>query len=159
MAEINLNELTKEQIEGAMECETPEELMAFAKKEGYEISEEEAKAYLAELEEVDGEVLKQVAGGAAANANEQKCKADSPVLHGMCVTGDTMLMLADGSEKRADALTGSERLLTWDFDKGMATGRKMFFLHKGTYDEPVNVLRLRFSDGGDRRCTGRAPFL
>ena len=34
MAKINENELTKEQIEKAMACETAEELMALAKAEG-----------------------------------------------------------------------------------------------------------------------------
>ena len=34
MANINKNELTKEQIEKAMACETAEELMAAAKAEG-----------------------------------------------------------------------------------------------------------------------------
>ena len=38
MAKINLSELTREQIEKAMVCETPEELMAAAKAEGIERS-------------------------------------------------------------------------------------------------------------------------
>ena len=65
MANINLNELTKEQIAKAMNCETAEELMALAKAEGKEITKEEAEAYLAEMEDVelDGEHLKKVAGG------------------------------------------------------------------------------------------------
>ena len=65
MANINLNELTKEQIAKAMNCETAEELMALAKAEGMEITKEEAEAYLAEMADVelDGEHLKKVAGG------------------------------------------------------------------------------------------------
>ena len=65
MANINLNELTKEQIAKAMNCETAEELMALAKAEGKEITKEEAEAYLAEMEDVelDEEHLKEVAGG------------------------------------------------------------------------------------------------
>ena len=62
---INKNELTKEQIQKAMACETAEELMALAKAEGIELTKEEAESYLAELEdfELDGDMLKRVAGG------------------------------------------------------------------------------------------------
>ena len=65
MANINVNELTKEQIAKAMACKTAEELMALAKAEGVELTKEEAKAYLAEMEDVelDGEHLKEIAGG------------------------------------------------------------------------------------------------
>ena len=62
---INKNELTKEQIEKAMQCETAEDLMALAKSEGIELTKEEAEAYLAELTdlELDEAMLKNVAGG------------------------------------------------------------------------------------------------
>ena len=142
MANINKNELTKEKIQKAMACETAEELMELAKSEGVELTKEEAEAYMAEPEdfELDSETLSQAAGGYLCPENTCNEKQ-------MCVTGDTMLMLEDGSEKRADELDGSERLLTWDFDKGIAVGRKMFFMHKGTFDEPINVLNVKFSDG------------
>ena len=62
---INKNELTKEQIAKAMSCETAEELMAVAKAEGYELTKDEAEAYMAELTDVelDANTLKHVAGG------------------------------------------------------------------------------------------------
>jgi len=62
---INKNELTKEQIQKAMSCETAEELMALAKAEGIELTKEEAEAYMAEMEdiELDEETLAKVAGG------------------------------------------------------------------------------------------------
>ncbi len=62
---INKNELTKEQIEKAMQCKTADELIALAKSGGYEITKEEAEAYLAELADVelDDKQLKKVAGG------------------------------------------------------------------------------------------------
>ena len=65
MAKINPNELTKEQIEKAMACETAEELMALAKREGVELTKDEAEAYMAEMEdiELDEEVLSKAAGG------------------------------------------------------------------------------------------------
>ena len=62
---INKNELTKEQIQKAMACETAEELMALAKAEGMELTKEEAETYMAEMEdiELDEETLAKVAGG------------------------------------------------------------------------------------------------
>ena len=62
---INKNELTKELIQKAMACKTAEELMAEAKAVGYELTKDEADAYLTELSdfELDSEVLTKVAGG------------------------------------------------------------------------------------------------
>ena len=62
---INKDEITKEMLEKAMQCETAEELMALAKTNGYELTKEEAEAYMAELAdfELDENQLKQVAGG------------------------------------------------------------------------------------------------
>ena len=65
MAKINKNELTKEQIEKAMACKTADELMKLAKAEGYELTKDEAEAYMAEFADVelDDETLKKAAGG------------------------------------------------------------------------------------------------
>ncbi|MBQ9571900.1 MAG: hypothetical protein IJR22_00730 [Acidaminococcaceae bacterium] len=62
---INKNELTKEMLAKAMHCETADELIALAKSEGIELTQEEAEAYLAELEdfELEDGMLKNVAGG------------------------------------------------------------------------------------------------
>jgi ribosomal protein L12E/L44/L45/RPP1/RPP2 len=61
----NEKEITKEQIYEAMKCNTAEELQAYAKTQGYDITLEEANAYMAELEDVelDETVLNKVAGG------------------------------------------------------------------------------------------------
>ena len=66
---INKNELTKEMIAKAMQCRTTEELMALAKSEGFEVTKEEAEAYLAEMDdmELEEEALKKVAGGYLVN--------------------------------------------------------------------------------------------
>ena len=40
---INKNEITKEMIEKAMQCKTVDELIALAKTEGFEITNEEAE--------------------------------------------------------------------------------------------------------------------
>ena len=65
MAKINVNELSREQIEKALACETAEELMAAAKEEGFDITKEEADAYMAEMAdfELDDEMLRNAAGG------------------------------------------------------------------------------------------------
>ena len=65
MKKINRNELTKEMIARAMQCTTAEELMATAKAMGYEVTKDEADAYLTELSdfELDSEALTKVAGG------------------------------------------------------------------------------------------------
>jgi len=65
MDKLDLNSLTKEQIEKAMACKTPEELIALAKTEGIEITLEQAEAYLEELQDVElnQETLDKVAGG------------------------------------------------------------------------------------------------
>lgn len=65
MANISKNELTKEQLEKALACETAEELMKLAKDEGFELTKEEAEAFMAEMDdfELDDEKLKAVAGG------------------------------------------------------------------------------------------------
>ena len=75
---INKNELTKEQIQKAMACESVEELMEMAKAVGVEFTKEEAEAYMAEMEDVelDSDALKQVAGGMCYSAGlgaDQRC--------------------------------------------------------------------------------------
>ena len=69
MAEINTTELSKELIAKAMQCENADELIEVAKEEGIELTQDEAEAYLAELEDVelDSADLKQVAGAGGWN--------------------------------------------------------------------------------------------
>ena len=69
---INKNELTKEMLGKALQCKTADELIALAKSGGYELTNEEADAYMAELAdyELDSNDLKNVAGG--------DCYADCP---------------------------------------------------------------------------------
>jgi len=68
---INKNELTKEMILAAMQCNTADDLIAYAKTEGVELTKEEAEAYLAELSECELEdgVLVRVAGGAGITSS------------------------------------------------------------------------------------------
>ena len=61
---INKNEISKEMLEKAMQCNTAEDLIALAKTGGYELTKEEAEAYLAEMSDVelDEKAVKKVAG-------------------------------------------------------------------------------------------------
>ena len=65
MNKLDLNSLTKDMLEKAMKCQTADELIALAKEAGVELTLEQAKAYLEELEnvELDQEALDKVAGG------------------------------------------------------------------------------------------------
>ena len=62
---INKNEITEEMIEKAMQCKTAEDLIAYAKTEGVELTKAEAEAYMTELTDVelDEAALKKIAGG------------------------------------------------------------------------------------------------
>jgi len=79
MAEINRNKLTKAQLEKALKCKTAEELMALAKTAGYDITKDEAEAYLAEMAnfELDSKELDKVAGGKAGELCWTNCIPDS----------------------------------------------------------------------------------
>ena len=71
---IDKSKITKDMLEKAMKCKTPEELIALAKTEGFDITKEEAEAYMADLSDVelDNEQLKNVAGGECYG----ECSAD-----------------------------------------------------------------------------------
>ena len=78
MGKIDINELTKEQVQKAMACESVDELMELAKDGGVELTKEEAEAYMAEMDDVelDSDALKQVAGGMCYSAGlgaDQRC--------------------------------------------------------------------------------------
>ena len=65
MEKRDLNSFTKEQLALAAQCKTTEELIALAKKAGIELTVQQAKAYLEEIQdgELDARTLEKVAGG------------------------------------------------------------------------------------------------
>ena len=76
MAKIDKNELTKEMVQKALKCKTADELMKAAKAEGYELTKNEAEAYMAEMADVelDEETLTKAAGGGCYNLGcESRC--------------------------------------------------------------------------------------
>ena len=75
---IDKTKITKEQLAKALECKTAEELMALAKAAGYDMTKEEAEAYLAEFanRELDRKDLDKVAGG-SGTVGRQPCYGNS----------------------------------------------------------------------------------
>ena len=65
MGNIDKSALTKEQLMMAIKCKTADELIALAKSGGFDMTKEEAEAYIAEMSDVelDEEALAKVAGG------------------------------------------------------------------------------------------------
>ena len=62
---IDKTKITTEMLEKAAKCKTADELIALAKPEGFELTKNEAVAYLEELQnvELDEKALDKVAGG------------------------------------------------------------------------------------------------
>ena len=73
--DIKGKEVSKKLIAKAMQCDTPEDLVALAKENGVDLTVKEAEAYLTELENIDldSNQLKQVAGGTCYG----DCRSDS----------------------------------------------------------------------------------
>ena len=63
-----------------------------------------------------------------------------------CVTPDTLITLADGTQVRVDSLTGSEELLVWNMETGKFDKAPIMFLDSDAEAE-YEVIKLRFSDG------------
>ena len=74
-----------------------------------------------------------------------------------CVTGDTLITLADGSKKRIDQLTYQDELLVWDFYNGCYTTTvpSVLFNHGNGVHKVTN---LRFSDGTTVGVIGEHEF-
>ncbi len=72
---IDKSKITKEMLAKAAQCETADELIAMAKKEGIAITKAEAEAYLDELQniELDINALDKVAGGGSYDCSNKNC--------------------------------------------------------------------------------------
>ena len=78
---------------------------------------------------------------------------------GVCVSEDTMITLADGTQKRVDELTGSEMLLTWNHKTGSYDTAPIAYLidHGGVRQEQP-ITHLFFADGSDLEIIGEHVF-
>ena len=63
-----------------------------------------------------------------------------------CFTADTLITLADGSQKRIDETTAQDQFMVWDFYNGEYTAAPASILQNYGV-ERVNVLTLNFEDG------------
>ncbi|MBQ9968834.1 MAG: hypothetical protein IJO88_08965, partial [Oscillospiraceae bacterium] len=76
-----------------------------------------------------------------------------------CITGDTLITLADGTVKRADAMTGTEQLLVWDHNTGKMTAAPVaYIIDHGGMEQEREVTTLTFSDGRDIEMIGEHVF-
>ena len=63
-----------------------------------------------------------------------------------CLTPDTLITLADGTQVRVDSLTGNEELLVWNMETGKLDKAPMMFLDSDPLAE-YEIIKLYFSDG------------
>ena len=76
-----------------------------------------------------------------------------------CVTPDTLITLADGSQIRVDALTGNEMLLVWNHTTGKFDIAPVGYIvdHNGDIGE-YNITHLYFSNGYEIKTVGEHVF-
>ena len=65
-----------------------------------------------------------------------------------CVTPDTLITLADGSQVRVDSLKGDEMLLVWNLETGKYDTAPIVFVDNDAEQE-FEIIHLYFSDGSD----------
>ena len=65
---------------------------------------------------------------------------------GGCVTPDTLITLADGTQVRVDSLKGDEMLLVWNLETGKLDFAPIMFIDS-EFEAEYEVIYLTFSDG------------
>ena len=66
---------------------------------------------------------------------------------GACLTGDTLVTLSNGFKVKLSNLKNTDEIKAWDFDKGCETSAPLTAFFKRTYEEPIDVYRVKFEDG------------
>ena len=76
-----------------------------------------------------------------------------------CVTPDTLITLADGTQVRVDSLTGSEMLLVWNHETGALESIPVAYIvdHDGIISER-EIIHLNFSNGKTVKIIGEHVF-
>ena len=67
---------------------------------------------------------------------------------GSCLSPDTLITLADGTQKPVEELTGDELLLVWNMNTGTFDVAPIIFIDSDPYAE-YEIIHLYFSDGTD----------
>ncbi len=76
---------------------------------------------------------------------------------GSCVTPDTLITLADGSQKRVDSLTGDEMLLVWNLETGKYEAAPIVFVDSDAETEQ-EIIHLYFSNGSEVKVISEHGF-
>ena len=63
-----------------------------------------------------------------------------------CITPDTLITLANGTQVRVDSLTGNEELLVWNMETGKLDKAPIMFVDSDAEAE-YEIIKLKFSDG------------
>ena len=74
-----------------------------------------------------------------------------------CVTPDTLITLANGSQVRVDSLTGNEELLVWNLETGKFDSAPIMFVDSEARHE-YEIIHLYFSDGTDVKVISEHGF-
>ena len=75
-----------------------------------------------------------------------------------CVTGDTLVTMADGSQKQIKDVTYSDQLLVWDFYKGEYAAVPSAIIFDHGYGNNT-VIKLSFSDGTSVNVVNMHQFM
>ena len=67
----------------------------------------------------------------------------------MCITGDTLVTLKDGSKVPVEELDDDAEILVWDFDNGRPAYAPLMAFYKGNEDDGADVFRVMFEDGSN----------
>ena len=67
-----------------------------------------------------------------------------------CITPDTLITLADGTQVRVDSLTGNEELLVWNMETGKLDKAPIMFVDSDP-ETTYEVIKLIFSDGTEAK--------
>lgn len=74
-----------------------------------------------------------------------------------CITPDTLITLADGTQKRVDSLNGTEKLLVWNMATGKLDSAPIMFIDSDPVTE-YEVICLYFSDGTEVKVISEHGF-
>ncbi len=89
--------------------------------------------------------------------NGTKTKLEASSSGGTCVAPDTLITLADGSQKRVDSLKGDEMLLVWNLETGKYESAPIVFVDNDAETE-YDVIHLYFSNGSDVKVISEHGF-
>ncbi len=74
-----------------------------------------------------------------------------------CITPDTLITLADGTQVRVDALRGDELLLVWNLETGKYEAAPIVFIDSDA-ESDYEVIHLNFSDGREVKVISEHGF-